>query len=548
MIILANKTGYLMLTEDKRTRYQGAYFFDNNACWKTLECVQHNEKIKETTHALWSVERESENTKEGYYLAHKGIIYENQDNKECTLILDCKRMDDNREWGRTYEISTEQQCIVVTYKKTNSNEEDNTNNDKEYEYCVAISGEQLEFLPLQNWIKHEYEYDEKRKSPPYHRWVYEALKFRTTVAIAYSFNKEEAITNAKNLLQNKEAYKKQSEEKTVQIIAKTKNLAKQCALNSIYCLTTDTAIRAGLPWFYETWSRDELISTKAIISIDKELATSILKKYATFPIANKENGKLISADAPGWLFLRWKNLMNKAGLSGAETKILRERIRLYLNSITWKDGLVFNNSNETWMDSVERNGCNIEVQALTLAAAKFLNQLGEKTIIEEELREQTRKHFWNGKWLFDEKNDQTIRPNVFLAAYAYPELLTKEEWTTCFQNTLKKLWLPWGGISSIDTTDKRFIREHTGEKPDSYHNGDSWYWINNITAIVLHNHKGFDKYVQKIYDASEKEILQMGAIGHHAELSSAKEQTSEGCPMQAWSAATFIELCDELKK
>ena len=53
-------------------------------------------------------------------------------------------------------------------------------------------------------------------------------------------------------------------------------------------------------------------------------------------------------------------------------------------------------------------------------------------------------------------------------------------------------------------------------------------------------------YIKKILGASTEEILYKGAIGTAGELSSAKELRSEGCLMQAWSNALYIELVEEL--
>ena len=94
--------------------------------------------------------------------------------------------------------------------------------------------------------------------------------------------------------------------------------------------------------------------------------------------------------------------------------------------------------------------------------------------------------------------------------------------------------------------DERFRAKHTGD--DSYHNGDSWYFVNNIAAMVLArlDRGRYKKYIDKILKASTDEILWNGVIGHAAEISSACEQRSEGCLMQAWSAATYIELVDVL--
>jgi len=159
-----------------------------------------------------------------------------------------------------------------------------------------------------------------------------------------------------------------------------------------------------------------------------------------------------------------------------------------------------------------------------------------------------RAEFWDGKILADGLADWTIRPNVFLAAYLYPKLLSKEEWAQCFDNILPKLWLSWGGLATIDQTDSRFINSHTGENSASYHNGDSWFYLNNLAALVLHrtDQKRFQKYIDQIIAASTRDILWQGAIGQHSEVSSASKLESSGCFAQAWSAAMYIELIEEV--
>ena len=137
---------------------------------------------------------------------------------------------------------------------------------------------------------------------------------------------------------------------------------------------------------------------------------------------------------------------------------------------------------------------------------------------------------------------------VFIAAYVYPDLLANKEWETCFENSLRSLWLDWGGLSTIDKANKLFAGTDTGENIRSYHRGNSWFWINNLAALALNkiNNKKFKNQVQKIIDASAEEILWKECIGCHSEISSAKQLESKGCFSQAWSNAMFIEMVEEV--
>jgi len=216
-----------------------------------------------------------------------------------------------------------------------------------------------------------------------------------------------------------------------------------------------------------------------------------------------------------------------------------------------RTGLVLNKSKETWMDSISREGARIEVQALYLVMCDTLYKLtGDKFYLQMEvaLKKHILSKFWNGKILSDGVDDNTIRPNIFIAAYIFQDLLQNNDWETCIDNSLSWLWLPYGGLSTIDTRSQSFKPFHTGEIPDSYHNGDSWFWINNIAALVMFriNKEKYKDKISKIIEASTNEILWKGALGHHAELTSARELRAEGCLAQAWSAAMFVELISEV--
>ncbi|MBR9705796.1 hypothetical protein GOV14_02055 [Candidatus Pacearchaeota archaeon] len=264
----------------------------------------------------------------------------------------------------------------------------------------------------------------------------------------------------------------------------------------------------------------------------------------------------------GWHFKRWYDLINKLHkkqllekyFSKGDIKKIVNKLRVFLklemnNHVN--DKFVNSNPKETWMDSIDRAGVNIEMQALQLSMYKLIFGITRNPLykeMENELKSKVKEEFWNGKYLKDNLSEPTIRPNVFIAAYVYPDLLTVKEWESCFENVLPKLWLKWGGLATIDKSSPDFNESYSGENPKSYHNGDSWFWINNLAAVVLLrvNKKKFKKYIDKIVKASTTDILWSGMIGHHSELSSAKELRSEGCLCQAWSSALYIELMDEL--
>ena len=374
--------------------------------------------------------------------------------------------------------------------------------------------------------------------------------------------------------------------------------------------TNNYGVLAGLPWFFQFWARDSLASLKALSKIDSKFAEKILFSYSNKinndgrlqNLIGKHNSVgLGSADAHGWLFLRCKELIEKIDNSKdiitsikKSIKVIKQnknsnsaRIREYLNKCNsaiikkenechktayeiesslekslngllkfrTKDGFEVNDANETWMDTKfgndNRKGIRIEIQALRLNIYKLVFEISQHQkykVLENLLRNKTKGKFWNGTTLADGLNDFTIRPNIFIAAYAYPELLTQKEWEACFENSLKSLWLDWGGLSTIDKNNKLFSDIDTGEDIKSYHRGNSWFWINNLAASVLNkiNKIKFNKNIKKIIEASTEEILWKGCIGCHSELSHAKELSSRGCFNQAWSNAMYVEMVDEV--
>ncbi|MFT4311461.1 MAG: amylo-alpha-1,6-glucosidase, partial [Candidatus Woesearchaeota archaeon] len=140
--------------------------------------------------------------------------------------------------------------------------------------------------------------------------------------------------------------------------------------------------------------------------------------------------------------------------------------------------------------------------------------------------------------------DFSVRPNVFLAYYFNKDILSKAEWERSFDKVIDVCYLSWGGFSSVSKNDSRFKSFHTGMSNESYHNGDSWFFVNNIAAICMFdlNKEKYSKYVNRIFEASLFERDNFGFLGVCAEISNADSLSSKGCFCQAWSEATLFEL------
>ena len=597
------------------------------------------------------------------------LIYELSDKHEIDLIMDCKLSADNREWGRYYDISEEGGCLIIKFTKKTDAREDATDAMEEYNLYLAIKSDKSTHSKNDKWVERHYLNDEERNSQPFRRYVYNAVRLLgSRFVFSMSKNMNNAINECEAIFNNLDETRMKEKNHFIQFldnnsikkILKNDKIGNEIkiayinAANSLNNLVVDSkykpigsefgqlseraavlrersqslssstssrirlnethphsaGIFAGLPWFFQFWARDTLISLKALFKIKNEFAKKMLFAYL-----NKinEDGRLVNlsgkrdsaklgcADANGWLFLRCNEIVeqinNNKDIIGSikESMILLRqhrssdsiKIREYLKKcnsainkkeyechktiyeiesslekslasllkLHTKDSFEVNEKLETWMDTEfgndTRDGIRIEIQALRLNMYKLMFELTQNQkyrILENISKNKIIEKFWNGKILADGLNDFTIRPNIFIAAYAYPELLTNKEWEICFDNALKGLWLDWGGLSTIDKNNPLFAQVSTGENIKSYHRGDSWFWINNLSALVLNrvNKTKFKKQIQKIILASTEEILWKGCIGCHAELSSAKELSSKGCFNQAWSNAMFIELIDEV--
>lgn len=582
-VLLTNKNGcYSLFSAVPASRYEGVFFRSNGKMIKIIESFLFSSQITFITNNLWGVALKRGELSQTMFmpLNHDALVVELGAVSEFELVLDVKISEDNRVWGREYEVFAEDKTIVVKFSKKNDGRDDNSVHREEFEVYLALHSSELEYLPLQVWEEHFYKLDEVRNSSPFSRWVFKACKVRAKDFVcAWSLSKKDAIAAARDVFESRDRLKRERENHVHSLISGAVkvpdaevSLARQCAINALDCLVlNNSSILAGLPWFYQRWARDELISVKSLMILKNfALAKKILFSY--LPQVNNEGllpnmidseTSLLSIDAVGWLFFRINELLffgakNKS-FSGVSKKDKDFVIASLKNSLflirknRLKNGLVFANCRETWMDTEfggdTREGCCIEIQAMVLFMLKMLRKLtGKNDAFESELASAVRKNFVHGQVLLDVAGSAVVRPNFFIAAYFYPELFSEKEWSVFVDSAISRLWLDWGGFSSIDKKSPLFVDVYSGENNASYHRGDSWFWLNNLSAIVMHqvNAAKFRPFVSKILKANACEILYKGATGFAAEVSSAKELSSKGCVAQSWSAATFVELVNEL--
>lgn len=498
-----NLGGYLWYTKKPLSRYQGWFSALNGRIIKLID----------------SFEGETRVTLPPF---HNGIIVEGKSSKVIKINFDIRQSYDAPTWNRLYTFYEKGGILWVRYS---------------LEPVVLGIKMQGGHEIIGKWRECQYPFDQLRNSLPSVLWIYQGIALYTDRAFIAAGGSEEDVMAELTRLSTWDGPHGGK-------IHKDPFKAATASLEALRVYNKEKEIMglyAGLPWFFQFWLRDSAVSYKAL---------SYSQKSEVLTLLAKEGLRMAGSSAA------YYNLAGRpASFKGIDGKLLMQlRMKEFGIREPWHEyansQFIMNGPKETWMDTISREGACIELQAVKLALLRG-NEL------EYSFRQLVRDRFVVDGVLVDRVDkdgtpDLTKRPNVFLAAYLYPELLTNQEWERTFEAHLDALWLAWGGLSSLDIHDDHFYPYHTGEAdfrgvqtiPHSYHQGDSWLWINNIAAIAMHriNPKKYYSYVKRIVSASEKDIVSKGIPGHASELSSASRYEPGGSPVQLWSAATYLEL------
>jgi len=492
---------------------------------------------------------------ETFVLTKDGLIADfTADHSSINIDLDFREIFDFDDKGRIYRIYKEKMLGHLEYDKSDGKthaqhddsvliieynkyfDDDLSNIDKKF--FLAIFGVDESYEMPNRWEKKSYAYDSSRHSRS-EFYVYKALKIlcKKNIRLLFSFsdNKERAISKILDMILNNElnndlfaGYAEKLEHK-FKISELSDNKRAFAYVNSIHALEglsvhltlskKISGLWAGLPWFFQFWARDELISVNSLVLERKyEFAKEILFRHleeigSDGRLSNiYPPGGLGSSDAIGWLFKRLDDLVQQLQdnkllgdyFSLYDLKYVKEKVsyaikQVYKNYL--HDDLIYNAPLETWMDTSYkesgyetdlREGFRIEIQALFLEMLSFSSKLDEllankfvkkqdKLVsvghtnidcikIERDLRDHVRERFLikdvKGEVILNDgygcSYHDTARPNIFLSYYLYPALLSDQEWEKVFDDSLEKLWCEWkldedliGG--GLSTIDKNHV-------------------------------------------------------------------------------------------
>ncbi|MCO4781492.1 MAG: hypothetical protein KC646_04155 [Candidatus Cloacimonetes bacterium] len=585
-ILLSSKAGsyFYQSVSNKNSRFEGLYTMEPNSdgwnMYKSLDRVQLM-PIAETLQFIGAVPmvHYSDTSSVRYFLLDSGVLSIKLQNYfgSATISLDPREIYDFEDCSRVITQVGEQCEDIVSFRC-------DINGTTPYSYFVSVYCKQEFKFDSQALFEDHYPLESMRNSTPDKWSTHGCLEVDFcgdgTLYFTSGTSKELSESRLKSVLKDRSDQLRVSIHNNQQFDFNRKsssdlhNQAFQSAKISLESLKVDHdvgGIYAGLPWFFHWWSRDEAISLGALIELKQYdyVKSLLIKQCSNFLDDGRVSCRfpkmdLASADSTGWCATRLfqlihlqSNLFTKQELQSLYDIFTHQVTRIEQNFL--KDDLIISHEWETWMDTGDhrdkRDGFLIEIQVLHQRIhdliALLATHLDIKAVKIDRISVIKDSFFHN--FLYDRidphgKLDSISRPNLFICYYIYHQLLTRDEWEKCFDHIIPDLWLEWGGFASIEIGSELYQESYTGETNESYHRGDSWYYINNMAALCLKhlNYPKYKKYVDTILDASSNEIVFMGASGHHAEVSSAKVQESQGCLSQAWSASMYIELFNSL--
>ena len=323
-------------------------------------------------------------------------------------------------------------------------------------------------------------------------------------------------------------------------------------------------IIAGYHWFSD-WGRDTMISLPGICLVNGEVdvAESILARF----IDNMRDGMIptqfttqgpIYYDFDGtlWMMDRLKEYVKYAGQERAVafivprwTKILSV-IEAYSRLV--KDGLV-RHKGGTWMDTLERSDA-VEVQALWYNALNVVEGLSdhvgqhvEYSKLKSDFESAFMDKYWNGNYLNDLLEDDSLRPNQVIAASLEYSPVPVRQAAQLMAVVEQELMTPVG-LRTLARNHSDYRPQYVGgiqEREKAYHNGTVWPWLLGPyfdAAVKVGGVKGYKHAMENV-----KPLLTRmcdNCLGTFNEIYDAEEpHTPRGAVSQAWSVAEILRVC-----
>jgi hypothetical protein len=541
---------------ERSTRYEGWHLWENNSFLKIIERIGLSGSV--VTGLIRSDATDWITYERGGALG----IYVDPDtacltlsrigNEGVSIDLDIRDQYQLPEWGREFSLEHHEQFCTLRYQ------DEYTNGP----WYICFYGYDR-VAPQLQWVAVDYPRDTQRHSYPDQRYVLHfGSLYGDQLGIGCARTTEEALLRAQHGAERTLTYP-HLHTSGHSALAGEEHHAALLAQESLRSLAANPSYWAGLPWFHQSWTRDVLLTA---LGLPPHLQQEVLVWALHLPTSNGEFPTFAGALGGGEGDhrtcadgLTWLTLLIKEYGPHMMSDELRKHIATILAPLCTTLlarrhptlGLLESDVDQTWMDTIGRTGYRIEIQlGLALACEHLAHFTGDESWERSrlEILSAVRTQLVSNGSLLDGYEDITVRPNVIISYLLQPDLLSVAQWEHVFDEVLKQTWLGWGGLSSISHFDARYQAYSTGETNLSYHNGDSWFFVNNLVAGALYrlNATKYRTEIASILRTSTHEILYHHALGHHGEISSAHTLTSWGCGAQGFSTGAYLWLQKEL--
>jgi len=386
----------------------------------------------------------------------------------------------------------------------------------------------------------------------------------------FSCNNDD-IVELNAILQNAETLLEERKREYEEIIEENKFQSEIDFLNELYKVATlnlrncivdfkeKRVFIAGYPWFTQVWGRDALLSI-IFSPFDKEACKNTLLLLAKNQnnegkIPNlifEENVDYNSSDSTPLFPIALESYIKRFS-DMALVYTLKEnlyKIFEFYKKNKNEYGFIKSEKNSTWMDSLEREGYCIEIQAFWYSALNSLSWLfevlnddkssKEAKELAKALKKNINEKFKKDKYFLDslESNLETINP-IFLPIF---EVIPIQK---SFVKYIEENFETEVGLSTVNKKSNEY-------KSDSYHLGATWSHI-----LALHSFLQFKagrtekalenlrKIFAKMNDfclSSIKEVWNSENADIYVNKPLGKEFSSL---IQAWGAAAIIKTIDE---
>jgi hypothetical protein len=535
IVFLKNGDLWFFLSQKKKSRYFGGFIFCHNEALRFLDDIDFKDEIYE-------INILSPSEAIIYFKNNQAYLNLTQDSLEITfssyqelkITFDIKAIFDNDPFKRKIKI---EKISSVSFLVEEFFE------GQGFIKLLIEADSPLNFQEA--WKEKFFDFDYKRNSPPFKWYIFDGIYGKVReMKIRIVFPQIRTDADKKNLPGfNPDiipGYKPDESGNHPGNLSGKHLDTLNFLLSRLNSLILDNYLPAGFSWFYENWYRDELLSMFLMQPLWKNFSEQRIKFY----LYNLENiwdknktGGSLAADTfllfllnlPQDLFLVHFNLLEN-----------------YLQK--WQEK--FNVDNlppySTWMDTLERKDA-LEIDVLYLKALRRFAKISTSLAARRENYVPLANHL--KERIIKKIKENPIDVNLVFTFLFLEDIFTLNEWGNFFEKLLKENYLSWGGLATLPLNNPKFLDEDDGEKANAYHQGDSWYFLNNLLAYSLAkiDFKKFKNFIQKIIESSFSDLFFDGALGWSSEISSAKERKSEGSLVQTWSIASLFFLLSFLQ-